>query len=49
MNSQYIIIYNKVTVKIWIINRKSAIIITAVPPKHTMRWTVTRVALGTIL
>ena len=31
-----------------ILNRKSEIIVTAVPLKHTSRWTVTRVAFGAI-
>ncbi len=50
MNSQYNIVYNKVTVKnadlprSFYINRKSEIIVTAVPLKHTTRWIVTRVA-----
>ena len=54
MNSQFIIVYNKVTVKnadykaYSYLNRKSEIIITAVPLKHTTRWTVTRVAHGTM-
>ena len=48
MNSQYIIVYNKVTVKNTDYqDRKSEIIVTAVPLKHTTRRTVTRVALGT--
>ena len=47
MNSQFIIVYNKVTVKnadykaYSYLNRKSEIIITAVPLKHTVRWIVT--------
>ena len=55
MNSQYEIVYNKVTVKNAdyqahsYLNRKSEIIVTAVPLKHTMRRTVTQVALGTML
>ena len=54
MNSQYIIVYNKVTVKTMdyqdnsLLNRKSEIIVTAVPLKHTTRWIVTRVAFGTM-
>ena len=53
MNSQYKIAHNKVTVKNadyqahFYLNRKSEIIVTAVPLKHTTRQTVTRVALGT--
>ena len=48
MDSQYIIIYNKVTVKntdyqdYSQLNRKSETIVTAVPLKHTTRRTVTR-------
>ena len=53
MNSQYIIVYNKVTVRNTdyqdnsSLNRKSEITVTAGPLKHT-RWTVTRVAFVTI-
>ena len=53
MNSQYKIAYNKETVKNAdyqahsYLNRKSEIIITAVPLKHKIRRTGTRVALGT--
>ena len=52
MNSQYEIVYNKVTVKNAdyqahsYLNRKSEIIVTAVPLKHTTRRIVTWVALG---
>ena len=50
MNSQYIIVYNKVTVKNTDYpDRKSEIIVTAVPLKHTTRRTMTGVALGTML
>ena len=54
MFAQYIIVYKKVTVKntdYQDLNRKSEIIVTAVPLKHTTvtRRTVTRVALGTML
>ena len=54
MNSQYNIVYNKVTVKNADyqahsqLNRKGEIIVTAVPLKHTTRWIVTRVAFGTM-
>ena len=51
MNSQYIIVYNKVTVKntdYSELNRKSEVIVTAVPLNNTTRRTVTRVALGTM-
>ena len=54
MNSQYKIVYNKVTVRNADyqahsnLNRKSEIIVTAVPLKHTTRWIVTRVAFGTM-
>ena len=54
MNSQYKIVYNKITVKNVdyqahsYLNRKSEIIVTAVPLKHTTRRTVTQVALGTM-
>ena len=47
------IVYNKVTVKNTdyqahsYLNRKSEIIVTALPLKHTTRRTLTRVALGT--
>jgi len=53
-NSQYKIVYNKVTVKNAdyqahsYLNRKSEITVTAVPLKHTMRRTVKQVALGTM-
>ena len=54
MNSQYIIVYNKVTVKNTDyqdhseLNKKSEIIVTAGPLKHTTRRTVTMVTLGTM-
>ena len=47
MNYQYIIVYNKVTVKNADYQaQKSEIIVTAVPLKHTTRRIVTWVALG---
>ena len=54
MNSQYIIVYKKVTVKNAdyqahsSLNGKSEIIVTAVPLKHTTRWIVTQVAPGSM-